>query len=445
MLKNKKVLVLGLARSGNAAVRLLQQLNANITINVYDKEVKEYDLYTSQGIEMIVGEHPQSLFEKDFDFVVKNPGIKYNLPFIKRLKERGIPIYSEIELGYQYAKKQNYVALTGTNGKTTTVTLIYDILCAQKENVHLAGNIGKPLCDVIVENNLLEKSDHTIVLELSNFQLLDIHKFRSDASMILNLTPDHLDYMESLDEYYTSKTFIYKNQVEGIYVNNLDDPILQDYLTKYPPKTNIVTMSLNQEANCMIKDNTIIYNQEEIINLEEIKVVGKHNVSNIMAAICLTKAMGITNKILYQVIRDFTGVQHRIEYVTTINGNKVYNDSKATNTDATIIALNAFEKPVILLLGGFEKGLDMTPVKALNHKIKTLITFGNTKERFNQDMQHPHTIVKNNLKEATSEALKQCEGDDIILLSPSTSSFDEFKSYEQRGQVFKQYIYEANK
>ncbi|RHM62884.1 MULTISPECIES: UDP-N-acetylmuramoyl-L-alanine--D-glutamate ligase [Coprobacillaceae] len=448
MLTGKKVLVIGLARSGNAAVHLLQKLNATITINEgkNKEDIKEYDEYVSQGIEMVTGGHPDELFERDFDFVIKNPGINYHKPFILRLKERHIPVYTEIELAYQVAKKQHYIAVTGTNGKTTTVTLIYEILKNQYSHVHYAGNIGKPLCDVVLENNLLEEENHYIVLEMSNFQLLDIDKFRPEFSTIINLTPDHLDYMASLDEYYASKTNIYKNcQDDDVYVCNLDDETLKTYLDRYPVKCKQVTQSLKQDATCHIKDQAIYYQNEHIIDLDEIKIVGDHNVQNIMLASALCKLAGVSNQVLHDTIAAFNGVEHRIEYVNEINGVKIYNDSKATNTDASIIALKAFKQPVILLMGGFEKGLDLTELASYNDHIKYLVTFGVAGQRFKQDMHHPHSDYQPHLKEAVDKALEVAQPGDIILLSPSTSSFDEFSGYEQRGTEFKKMINEKCK
>ena len=231
MLKGKKVLVLGLAKSGQAAVELLDKMHATITVNEFASREKIacYDDYVNRGIEMVVGGHPDELFERDFEFVVKNPGINYHKPFILRLKERGIPVYTEIELGYQLAKHQNYIAITGTNGKTTTVTLIDKILRDAKHPVSLAGNVGTPYSSLVLENNLLENKNQDVVLEMSNFQLLDIDTFHPHISTIINLTPDHLDYMASLDEYYASKTRIYMNQDQNDYfLENKDDPIYKN-------------------------------------------------------------------------------------------------------------------------------------------------------------------------------------------------------------------------
>lgn len=443
MLTGKKVLVIGLAKSGKAAIRLLKKLNATITVNEFQaaSKIPEYQQYLDDGIEMITGSHPDELFERDFDFVIKNPGINYHKPFILRLKERNIPVYTEIELAYQVAKKQHYIGVTGTNGKTTTVTLIDKILKGQYQHVHLAGNVGTPLCDIVLDHNLLEEENHYIVIEMSNFQLLDIETFKPNVSTIINLTPDHLDYMASLDEYYASKTNIYKNTNENdSFVVNLDDSVLTNYLKQYPIPCKQTTMSLTNHADCMIKDNAIYYQDEFIISLNDIKLVGNHNLQNIMIAICIAKKCGVKNEIINQEIASFIGVEHRIEFVREINGIKIYNDSKATNTDASIIALKAFKQPVILLMGGFDKGLDLKEMSTYNNKIKRLITFGAAGKRFKDEMHVENSICVKNLKEATLEAINHASSGDIVLLSPSTSSFDEFSGYEQRGNVFKEII-----
>ena len=443
MFTGKKVLVIGLAKSGKAAVRLLHQLNATITINEAKpiEDIKDYQQYVDMGIEMVTGEHPDELFERDFDFVIKNPGINYHKPFILRLKERNIPVYTEIELAFQAAKKQHYIAVTGTNGKTTTVTLIEKILKGQYPHVHLAGNVGTPLCDIVLDNHLLEEENHYVVIEMSNFQLLDIDKFKPFISTIINLTPDHLDYMDSLDEYYASKTNIYQNTNQDDYfIVNQDDETLASYLTKYPIPCKQLTMSLNHPADCMIKDQAIYYQDEMIIKIDDIKVVGRHNVQNIMIAIAVAKMCQVETKIINQEISSFMGVEHRIEFVREIDGIKVYNDSKATNTDASIIALNAFKQPVILLMGGFDKGLDLKEMASYHDKISYLVTFGAAGPRFLKEMKIPNSVCVENLEAAVLAAKKVAKPGDIILLSPSTSSFDEFSGYEQRGRVFKEIV-----
>lgn len=443
MFTGKKVLVLGLAKSGKAAVALLEHFHADITINESKKkeDIEDYEDYVKKGIEVVCGGQPSELFERDFDFVIKNPGINYHAPFIMRLKERGIPVYTEIELGYQVAKKQNYIAVTGTNGKTTTVSLIYEILKHAQHKVHICGNYGIPYCEVVLKERLYEESDHDVVIEMSNFQLIDIATFHPQCASVLNLTPDHLDYMDSLDEYYASKMRIYMNQREAdLFVINADDPVLQDYLAKYPCAAQKQTFSLKEQADCMFSNQAIWYEGVKVIEQKDIKIVGLHNIANMMAAIMMCARSGVALDVIGEALRNFKGVEHRIEYVDEIKGVRYYNDSKGTNTDAAIIALKAFDQPVILLMGGHEKNLDLEEMSHYGDHIKTLICFGDAKERFAKDMHHDHTIIADHLKDALLKAYEIAEKGDIVLLSPSTSSFDEFKGYEERGRYFKELV-----
>lgn len=443
MLKGKKILVLGLARSGKAAIKLLQKLNADIVLNEAKplEEIENYQEYLNQGVEIVANGHPQELFERDFAFVVKNPGINYQKDFVLRLKERGIEILNEVELGYRYAAKQNYYAITGTNGKTTTVSLLYHILKGQYDNVFLAGNVGTPYCDLVVNHDLLKATNCHVVLELSNFQLLDMATFHPRGATIINLTPDHLDYMLSLDEYYQSKLNIYQNQTAAdLFFLNQDDPVLNRYYQQKPALAKIVSYSLKQEADIEIKEGAVFAYGNKIVELDKIKLVGAHNVQNVMIAVGFALQAGLTIPVIADRIESFQGVAHRIEYVDTIAGVKYYNDSKGTNTDATITAIKAFDQPVILLIGGFEKNLDLSEMAALNNQIKILICYGATRERFAKDMAHQNTHIVVDLKSAVAKAASLAREGDVVLLSPSTSSFDEFTSYVKRGEYFKKVV-----
>lgn len=445
MLKGKKVLVLGLAKSGRAAVELLDHLHATITVNEFatKEKIDCYDEYVSRGIEMVTGGHPEELFERDFDFVVKNPGINYHKSFILRLKQRGIPVYTEIELAYRVCQPQNYIAVTGTNGKTTTVTLIDEILRQAGRQVCLAGNVGTPLSQLALKHDLIHNGGYDVVLEMSNFQLLDIDEFHPFVSTVMNLTPDHLDYMDSLDEYYASKMRIYMNQNENDYfIENKDDSVLQEYLHRYPVKAKTISFSLNQDADCMIKENAIYFKDMHMIDLDEIKIVGQHNIQNMMIAICACSLAGVEPQLIHDSLASFTGVEHRIEFVRELESVKYYNDSKATNTDAAIIALKAFNQPVILLMGGHEKGLDLTEMSKYSDKISALICFGEAKERFAKDMHCEKTMIVEHMADAVKKAKEIAKAGDVVLLSPSTSSYDEFSGYEERGNIFKQIVNE---
>lgn len=442
-LSGKKVLVVGLARSGMAAIRVLKKLGAEVTLSESKKkeDIKEIGFLNENNVE-IVGQD-MSVFERDFDFVVKNPGVPYRSPMMQKLQERNIPVITEIELAYQVAKPQHYIAITGTNGKTTTSTLTYEILRrAFPGKAHLCGNIGIPLCEIVMENGLMEEGGHYIALEISNFQLVNIDKFRPEVATIINLTPDHIDFMGSLDNYYKSKTEVYRNMAgSDVFLLNADDPVVKEYTDRYPVKCAKESFSTDsQSADCIAKDGYLEIKGEKIIPLNAIKIVGKHNLQNVMIAVSAAKAIGISNDIILDAVSSFKGVEHRIEFVREIDGVKYYNDSKGTNTDATITALKAFDRGVILLVGGFEKGLPMDEMKKHLGCIKKIIGFGACGARLVYDLVGEDGIVVTTLDEAVAEANKIAERGDTVLLSPTTSSFDQYTCFEERGDHFKKII-----
>lgn len=442
-LSGKKVLVVGLARSGMAAIRVLKKLGAEVTLSESKKkdDIKEIGFLNENNVE-IVGQD-MSVFERDFDFVVKNPGIPYRSPMMQKLQERNIPVITEIELAYQVAKPQHYIAITGTNGKTTTSTLTYEILRrAFPGKAHLCGNIGIPLCEIVMENGLMEEGGHYIALEISNFQLVNIDKFRPEVATIINLTPDHIDFMGSLDNYYKSKTEVYRNMAgNDVFLLNADDPVVKEYTDRYPVKCAKESFSTDsQSADCIANDGYLEIKGEKIIPLNAIKIVGKHNLQNVMIAVSAAKAIGISNDVILEAVSSFKGVEHRIEFVREIDGVKYYNDSKGTNTDATITALKAFDRGVILLVGGFEKGLPMDEMKKHLGCVKKVIGFGACGARLVHDLVGEGGIVVTTLDEAVAEANKIAESGDTVLLSPTTSSFDQYTCFEERGDHFKKII-----
>lgn len=442
-LSGKKVLVVGLARSGMAAIRVLKKLGAEVTLSESKKkdDIKEIGFLNENNVE-IVGQD-MAVFERDFDFVVKNPGVPYRSPMMQKLQERNIPVITEIELAYQVAKPQHYIAITGTNGKTTTSTLTYEILRrAFPGKAHLCGNIGIPLCEIVMENGLMEDGGHYIALEISNFQLVNIDKFRPEVATIINLTPDHIDFMGSLDNYYKSKTEVYRNMAgNDVFLLNADDPVVKEYTDRYPLKCAKESFSTDsQSADCIAKDGYLEIKGEKIIPLNAIKIVGKHNLQNVMIAVSAAKAIGISNDVILEAVSSFKGVEHRIEFVREIDGVKYYNDSKGTNTDATITALKAFDRGVILLVGGFEKGLPMDEMKKHIGCVKKIIGFGACGARLVHDLVGEDGIVVTTLDEAVAEANKIAESGDTVLLSPTTSSFDQYTCFEERGDHFKKII-----
>ena len=441
--KGKKILVVGLARSGMAAIKVLKSLGAEVTLSESRKreDIKEIDVLNELGVET-VGQTAE-VFEGDYDLCVKNPGVPFRSANMKRLEERGIQIITEIELAFIVSKPQHYIAITGTNGKTTTTTLTYEIINrAFPGKTHLCGNIGIPLCEIVMNNNLMNESGHYIALEISNFQLVNIDKFRPEVATIINLTPDHIDFMGSLDAYYKSKTEVYRNMKENdIFILNGDDPVLKEYTDKYPINSEIEKFSIeNTDADSFIKDGYFYINGEKVLSLDCVKIVGRHNLQNVIIAVSAAKALGISNEIIEEAVSEFRGVEHRIEFVRELNGIRYYNDSKGTNTDATVTALKSFDKGVILLLGGFEKGLSMDDVKKHLGCVKKVIGFGACGKRLVDELVGEDGIVVENLVQALDEANKIAGSGDTVLLSPTTSSFDQYSGFEERGEHFKKLV-----
>ena len=442
-LRGKKVLVVGLARSGMAAIKVLHRFGADITLSERKpaEELKEREALEALGVTIV--DQSLEVFDRDYDLCVKNPGVPYRSPFMEALAQHGVPVITEIELAFQVAKPQHYIAITGTNGKTTTTTLVYEILAkAFPGKAHLCGNIGIPLCEIVMEEGLLEESDHYIALEISNYQLVNIDRFRPDIATIINLTPDHVDFMGSLENYYKSKTEVYRNmKPEDTFLLNGDDEVLAEYVEKYPVPATVRSFSLDRtDTDNYVKDGQLYVGGEAVLPLSAIRLPGKHNLQNVMIAVSVAKVLGIENHLIEEVISNFTGVEHRIEFVRELNGVKYYNDSKGTNTDATVTALKAFDKGVILLLGGFEKGLPMDDVKANLGCVKKVIGFGACGPRLVADTVGDEGIVVTTLDEAVAEAVKLAEPGDTVLLSPTTSSFDQYTCFEERGDHFKKLV-----
>jgi len=444
-LNGKKVLVVGLARSGMAAIKVLKLLGAEVTLSESKSrdKIKEADELEKMGV-TITGQGIE-VFNEKYDLCVKNPGVPYRSPEMDALAANGVPVITEIELAFQVAKPQHYVAITGTNGKTTTTTLVYEILSkAFPGKAHLCGNIGVPLCETVLENGLMDEDGHYIALEISNFQLVNIDKFRPEVATIINLTPDHVDFMGGLDNYYKSKTEVYRNMEDGdVFILNSDDPVLAEYTEKYPVKCKVNVFSLDrQDTDSYIKDGYMFIEGEKVLPLEAVRIVGKHNLQNIIIAVSAAKALGASNGDIVSAVSEFKGVEHRIEFVRELRGVKYYNDSKGTNTDATIIAVRSFDKGVILLVGGFEKGLPMDELKKNLGSVKKVIGYGVCGPRLVKELVGDDGIIVENLQQALDEAVKIAVPGDTVLLSPTTSSFDQYTCFEERGEHFKKLVNE---
>ncbi len=436
-----EILVIGLARSGMAAIRLLNALGARHITLSERKEVAEKEEFENMGV-TITGQD-DAVFEKNYDLVIKNPGVAPVTPFIRRLKERGIPVITEIELAYDVMKPQHIAAITGTNGKTTTTTLTYEILkkAYGTEKVHVCGNIGTPLCEIVLQENLLNEEGHYIALEISNAQLIDIDRFRPEVSVIVNLTPDHIDQMGGLDNYYASKTRVYLNTKDNdVFLQNTDDANVLEYTERYPIPCRTHTFSLDHEADSCLKDGWMTVNGTKVLETAKVPLPGKHNLQNILIAATLCMYENVSPEVIADVVYHFKGVEHRIEFVRELDGVKYYNDSKGTNTDATITALKAFDHGVILLVGGFEKGLSMDEMKKHLGCVKNVIGYGASGRRIATDLVGDQAIVVTDLPEAVGEAKKLAVSGDTVLLSPTTSSFDQYSCFEERGEHFKKIV-----
>ncbi len=439
----KRVLVLGLARSGMAAVKLLHKLGARVTVSESKalSDIKELPELQAMGVRVV--NQTEDIFEEEYFLAVKNPGINGKLWFVKRLRERGIAVITEIELAFMVSAPQHYVAITGSNGKTTTATLTYEIIKAQHPGkTLLCGNIGIALCEMVLQHDLINNGGYYIVLEISNFQLLDIVSFRPETAVIINLAADHLDFMGTEDAYYRSKLRVYENMKDSdLFLYNLDDELISSYTKEVPVGCTVMTYSLCDCSADLYADEKAVYLKgEELFPVSDIKVVGRHNVQNVLVGVGSAIKCGVTPENIRLAVASFNGVEHRIEFVREKDGVRYYNDSKGTNVDATVTALKAFSAPVILLAGGHEKGLDLSPLKSLLGGVKKVISYGECGERIHRELTGSQGILTDNLENALNEAVKIAASGDVVLLSPTTSSYDQYTCFEQRGEHFKSLV-----
>ena len=439
----KKVLVLGLARSGMAAVKLLHKLGAVIAVSEAKalSDIKELPELEKMGVRVV--NQDKEIFEEDYFLAVKNPGINGNLWFVKRLRERGISVITEIELAFMVSASQHYVAITGSNGKTTTSTLAYEIIKAQyPDKTLLCGNIGVALCEMVLQYDLIHNEGYYIVLEISNFQLVDIVDFCPETAVIINLAADHLDFMGTEDAYFRSKLRVYENMKKGdLFLFNMDDELIGSYTKEVPVNCDVMTYSLEDSTADLYADREYVYLKgERFFPVSDIKVVGRHNVQNVLVGVASALKCGVSKENIVNAVGSFTGVEHRIEFVREKNGIRFYNDSKGTNVDATVTALKAFDCPVILLAGGHEKGLDLSPLKPFLKGVKLLVAYGECGGRIHKELSDCEGVLTDNLSLALEEAMKKALPGDVVLLSPTTSSYDQYSCFEERGEHFKSLV-----
>lgn len=441
--EGKLVLVIGLAKSGLAASKLLHKLGAKVVVNdMKPLEKNPEALHLEElGIEVICGEHPLALLDRPFQLVVKNPGIPYSNPLVKKALEKGISVVTELEIA-SIISEAEIIAITGSNGKTTTTTLVYEMLKESDRKPLIAGNIGTVACEVAqvaTEANIL-------VTEVSSFQLMGTQYFHPKTAVFLNLFDAHLDYHGTKQEYGHAKAKIFANlTAEDYYVVNEDDADVMKLSERVQGQRVTFSVKKRVENGAYILDNYVYFRDEKIMPIEEIVLPGEHNLENIVAAISAAKLNGACTEQIKKVLTTFRGVKHRTQFVTSINDRKFYNDSKATNMLATKVAVSAFNDPVLLLAGGLDRGNEFDDLIPTLKKVKGVILYGETAPKL-QKAAHKAglTFIKtvNNVKEAVQYAYKHSLSGDVILLSPACASWDQFKTFEDRGDAFIEAVYD---
>ncbi len=441
MFENKKIFILGMARSGYEAAKLLSDYNNKIIVTD-GKEQKEELVSELEflGVKVIITGDQLSLLDDSFDYVIKNPGIKYDNPVVVKAKELGIKVINEIEMAYSFLDKSvNIIGVTGSNGKTTTTTLISEFMKNSFDNVYLGGNIGIPLSNFVRDI----KPNSYLVLEISDHQLCDMYDFKTNVSVLTNITPTHLDFHKSYEVYQMTKKKIFNNHTsDDLAVINKDDEVSMKITDDI--KSTKVYYGHDKTNLAYYDEEGIYYDGKLVIKLDDIILKGKHNYQNIMGAIIAVKKYGVTDEVIQKVLKEFKGVEHRLEYVDTINGVTYYNDSKATNCVSTITALNSFDKPTILLLGGYDRGHSFHDLDDSMKNVKCVVCFGETKNRIEEFCNDLNIKCYKNdtLKEAMNVVKDICTPGDVVLLSPACASWDQYDRFEDRGDEFKKLVRE---
>ena len=441
--KNTKVAILGLGKSGVSSSKLAKHLGFNIFLSDSSKNI---DIANLNGFEFEIGLHSSKILESDL--IIKSPGIPNNINILKAAVNKKIPIISEIEFASWFSLSP-IIGLTGTNGKTTTVNLLHKIFLKAGFDSMIGGNVGIPFSASVLEEIKYPDPKIIHILEISSFQMEFIKHFHPNIAIYTNISPDHLDRHHTMDEYTTMKMMMIKNQtVNDFIVYNIDDPSLSMAL-KNSPATLVPFSTVRSDMYFKIKTNSIYENNgNPLIGLEDIVLPGNHNLSNILAASTAAQLIGIPNNQIIEIMKTFQGVEHRLEYVSEINNVQYINDSKATNIDAVIVALDSFDKPLILILGGRNKGTDFRLLlpHIKSSQVRLIISYGESGgEIVNALGDAVRSVQVNDLKCAITSAQSQAIPGDIVLLSPGCASYDQFKNYKTRGIKFKTWVTELEK
>lgn len=446
-LKDKKVLVVGTGISGIGAAALLCNQGADVILYDENEKVSEGEVAQKlpEGVtpEIITGKLTEQK-KNSVNLVVISPGVPIDSPLVEEYKTMGVPVWGEIELAYNY-EQGKVAAITGTNGKTTTTALVGEIVAAYADKCFVVGNIGNPYT---LEVSKTDKESYTVA-EISSFQLETIHNFKPVVSAILNITPDHLNRHKTMECYIKTKENIAVNQTKKeVCVLNYDDEVLREYGKECPASVVFFSRKETLEQGAYMIGKDIMYSdgmtQEKILSVDEMQLIGAHNYENVMAAIAITKALGISTEIIRKTIMSFKAVEHRIEYVATKNDVIYYNDSKGTNSDASIKAIEAMTRPTILIGGGYDKKTEFDDfIKSFGSTVKKLVLIGATREKIAATAEKygfKNYVFADSLEEAVNICYKSAVPGDAVLLSPACASWDMFEGYEQRGRLFKEYV-----
>lgn len=432
MFENKKIFILGMARSGYNVAKLLYKNNEIVITDKNDQAEEKVKELESLGVKFIKSDNPLEIFNDSFDMVIKNPGVMPTHPLLTYASSKNIPIYNEMEVAYHFLPKNiTIIGVTGSNGKTTTTTMIYELLKLMKRPVVLGGNIGYPLSEVIP---LIHEGD-ILLLEISDHQLINFNDFKTNISVLTNLCQTHLDYHGTYENYKKVKHNIFnhhtKEDIAIINAGNEDSMVLTSDINS--------TKEYFNGKDAYVKDNAIYIENEKIIDTKDILVKGKHNYENIMACLLVIKEFGIDKEIIKKFFSTFKGVEHRIEFIFEKGGVKYYNDSKATNPTSTITALNAFEEDTYLILGGMERSQDFHELDNAIKNVKKIYAIGETTEKVYEYAQSMNILCEKCY--TLNEAMNKIKNDNIkkgvVLLSPASASWDQYDKFETRGEEFK--------
>ncbi len=444
MFENKKIFILGFARSGYEAAKFLLKRGNEVLINDSKDEskldVKKIDELKKMGAKFFLGSHPLDLLDDSYDYLIKNPGVPINHDYVKKAGELNIEVINEVEMAYRLLPKDvTLVSITGTNGKTTTTTLTYEILKAAGVSCHLAGNIGYPLCSFL---DKLKKGD-VIVMETSCQQLNNLKEFKPHIAVMTNLSHAHVDFFDnSYQKYKDVKTKIFKNQTkEDIAILNLDN---QEVLTqtKAIKSEKHYFSCCNKNADCYLENGIIYYKKNMLLDTKDMIIVGEHNAQNVMAATLVAKEFNVSNEIIKKVVCSFKGVEHRLEFCGEVNNVRYYNDTEATNVKCTQIALSSFNAPTIIILGGLERNQDFNELTPYMKNVKAIIAIGQCRKRVEEYGKSLgiKTYVNEYLKDGFKIIPTIAKKGDVVLLSPASASWDQYKECEVRGKEFKDYV-----